>query len=130
MQGVEISIGQYSGYCKGVLKTEPLDVVYAHRGGQTAKIGYIARADGASLLLVRWIEPDERETVRAAVEQLRTEEGLFSTSKHVASIPNPQLIKAYAKGDIEKKSSTTSTIVMPDGTPATQDDQELDDDEF
>lgn len=128
LHGVEIEIEQFSGMHKGLIKTEPLDVIWACRDGKRSKLGYVARAPDATVLLIRYLPPDEREPIRAEVERLRHESGGYPITKRIGSIPDPRLIKAAVKGDIQRKSATTSTIVMPDGTPAqSEDDDDYDD---
>jgi len=116
LHGIEISIRQLTGNRRGIPATEPLDVIYASREGNRSKLGYVARFDNATVVLIRYLPADEREPLRKEVERLRLEQGGCSISKRIASVPNPKLIKAYVKGDLKKKAPTT--IVMPDGTPA------------
>ena len=128
LHGVEISIAQYAGWCKGVAKTEPLDVIYATSNGQRRTLGYVGRFDNATTLLIRHLKQELREPVRLEVERLRMEQGGCSITKKVACPPDPALIKAYVKGDLHKSPKTT--IVMPDGTPAGDDDDDTTEDDF
>ena len=124
LHGVEIHLEQFAGMKKGVYTTAPLDKVYATKGGKRSLLGYVARVDGAALLLIRYLPTQEdREAVRQAVEKLRHESG-WTTNKKLASVPNPTLIKAYVDGEVTRKSATTTTIVMPDGSPASEPEPE------
>lgn len=119
LHGIEIELKQYEGICKGVLKTEPLDKIFAIKGGKRRLIGYVARADNATVLLIRHLKADLREPVRKEVERLRLEQGGCSISKHLACAPDPRAIKAYVKGEFKKKKTTVVApeILDPDGNP-------------
>ena len=122
LHGIEITLEQYTGMCKGVIKTEPIDVIYATSNGEKRKLGFVSRFDNATTLLIRHLKPELREPVRLEVERLRMEQSGCSITRLVSCPPDPKLIKAYVKGDLNKSPKTT--IVMPDGTPAGDDDDD------
>lgn len=128
LHGVEISIKQYAGMCKGVYKTEPLDCIYAAKGENKRLLGYVARVDGATCLLIRHLKPELREPVRLEVERLRIEQGGCSISKLVSCPPDPKVIKAYVKGELRKPAK--ATVVMPGDEEYELADNEPDDEEF
>ena len=110
LHGVELSIRQFTGHrlgVAGVFETQPFDVIYASRGGQTRTLGYVDRTDNAPVMLVRHLKPDLREPVRREVERLRLKGGGCSVSKIIRCPPSPELIKAYLQGDLQKTPKTT-----------------------
>lgn len=132
LHGVVITIRQMVGNKKGVLVTLPTDAIYATRNGNISKIGYVGRHEGARCLFIRHLTLEVREDVRKEVERLRTgdPEGC-SIAETVSCVPDPNLIKAYVKGELHKKKTT---IILPDGVGDDDDDDgddylEEDDDE-
>ncbi len=131
LHGIEITIKQMVGRNKGLLVTEPIDVIYATRNGATRKIGFVGRFEGATVLLIRHLKLDMREPIRKEVERLRREaDEPWGISTNIASPPDPKLIQAYVKGELHKK-TTTSSIILPDGVGDDDDDGEdyLEDDD-
>lgn len=122
LHGIEITIKQMVGRNKGLLVTEPIDVIYATRNGETRKIGFVGRYEGATVLLIRYLKLDLREPIRKEVERLRQEaDEPWGISTNIASPPDPKLIKAYVKGELHKKKTI---IIMPPGTDEDDDDGE------
>jgi len=124
LHGIEITIKQMVGRKKGLLVTEPTDVIYATKNGITNKIGFVGRYEGATCLLIRHLPLEVREEVRREVERLRTgdPEGC-SIAATVSSVPDPRLVKAYVKGELHKK-KTTSSIILPDGMESDDEDDD------
>ena len=114
LHGIEISIAQMTGNRKGVIVTEPVDVIYATRNGKKSKIGFIARIDNAKCVFIRYFPPETRIEIRDAVAKLRSVEfDGYTVAGSIGSIPNPVAIKAYLNGGLHKPAPTT--IVRPDG---------------
>lgn len=116
VDGHEISIHQYSGVCKGLIKKLPMDVIIGKRGETYKQIGFVERVPGAMVRFVRFLSVESQGEIRKEVEQLRKEQGLPEISKLTSSPPDPRLIRGYLKG--EKYRKRPSVIVMPDGMPA------------
>ena len=112
---MQIVLTQLVGKCRGLVKAEPLDIIYVHTEGKLIKLGYIARVDGAGIAFITYQLPEEYELVHKEVSRLRLEQHGWETSPHYGRIPNPALIQAYVRGELHKKPKTS--IVMPSGEP-------------
>ena len=122
LHGLEITIKQMVGRKKGMWVTEPIDVIYATKNGNTRKIGFVGRHEGATVLLIRHLKLEMREPIRLEVERLRREEDEpWGISNRIACPPDPKLIKAYVKGELHKKKTT---IILPEGVGDDDDDDD------
>ena len=65
LHGVEITIRQMVGRQKGVIVTLPQDVIYATRNGNTCKLGFVGRHEGARCLFIRHLTIEERDILRS-----------------------------------------------------------------
>ena len=115
LHGLTITVRRLEGRRMGSWHASKDDLVEATYNGETRKLGFVGRFDGACVRLIRHLSEDVREPVRKDIERLRLEQGGFSIAPFMAVIANPKLIEAYERGDLQKSSPTT--IVRPDGFP-------------
>ena len=115
---VEIELKHYVGWCKGILKTLPLDVVFLRRGEQLIKVGHIRHGNGAMLLFCKFIGDRElKDAITDAVVEARKDSKQGNASPFSAMIPNPREVKSFMKGEIKPKKKTFSSIVNSKGEP-------------
>lgn len=113
MHGITFSIEHMAGMCKGVWQTAPIDFIFAERNGKREKIGLVGRHDGARVLLRKHLKKDLREPLRKEVERLRLKSGGCSIdTKGISVLPDPRLIEAYLKGELNRNKSV---VLMADG---------------
>lgn len=113
-----VTIEQYTGMCKGVLVTQPIDWVIAHTNKGSRRVGLVNHFEGATLRFVRVLPEDLREEIRKRVAELRKANGQHGIAQRTSSIPDPRLINAYLKGERFRKRPTVTQV--PAGVPAAE----------
>ena len=119
----ELLLKQYGGMSKGVYRTVPIDNIYVKVGERFKLIARCGRRPEGVVQFIHFMPDAElAKAVRDRVAELREESGGFSVSHRVTFPPNPRIIQGYLKGERYRERPTT--IVMPDGTPASEPEPE------
>lgn len=111
-----VTIEQFTGMCKGILVTQPIDWVIAHTNKGSRRVGLVNHHEGATLRFIRVLPDDLREEIRKRVAELRKANGQHGIAHRTSSIPDPRLIKGFLKGERFRKRPTV--VQAPDGLPS------------
>ena len=109
---LEVTITQFSGICKGLVKFLPMDTVHVIKSDGTRRhVGFVDRRPGATLRFVRVLDKDLREAIRQEVAKLRDQQGLPPISLLTVGPPDPRIVAAYLRG--EKLRDRPTTVIVP-----------------